>query len=138
MATALTSALPTGPKQSRSRTTGTIKNKPAAQGRPKLTPTPFAPHIEARRASYEHLAQLLIGLIEFQWKTDRLDIPENPVLENDPETRNILMDAFDSHMALLFQELQCLEPATINRFYVEMRLHVDQLRYEHEERNRQS
>lgn len=97
------------------------KSQPAAD---------YAPEIEARRKHFERLAECLIAQVSLQYEAGALDVSPNDALEPEPGTEHILMDALDSHMKLLFDELQMLEPATIRRFYVDMRLHVEQMRWE--------
>ncbi len=101
-----------------------------------ITPMPYAPHIEARREEYSRLAQMLIGMIDLHFETERLDLRRNPAYQEEPEHRDIIQNAIDSHLQLLVTELEMMDVASIKRFYVEMRLHVDQLRWEQEERER--
>lgn len=91
---------------------------------------PFAPHIEAKRPFYNQIAESLIHLVTSGYETDVLDITPNDAFVPEPGTQSILMNALEKHMDLLFAELLMLEPCSIRRFYAEMRMHIEQIRWE--------
>jgi len=85
--------------------------------------TEYFPEIEARRADYEKLADCLLhmGTLESSRCPSLLDI-EGPLEIHGPH----LVHGINSHLAALFYALDWYDERTLRKFYVEMRLHLDQ------------
>lgn len=96
----------------------------------KTTLPPYAPDVEAKRPQFERLAECLLTLTALEYSADALDVEPDENFVAAPGSEHILMNAMESHMKLLLNELLMLEPASIQRFYVEMRMHVEQMRFE--------
>lgn len=109
-----------------------IKNAlPAAQTSQPVTA--FAPHIEAKRSFFNQLAENIVGLVTAEHEGEgfaELDLEPNSVFAPEPGTQHILINALEKHMRLIFEELLMLEPDSIRRFYAEMRMHIEQIRWE--------
>ena len=91
----------------------------------KQTPeSKYSPEVEARRADYEKLVECIIHMAELEAcrQPSLLDI-EGPDTEiNKPHLAN----AINHHLYALHMHIDWYDPATIRRFYVEMRLWGDQ------------
>ncbi|MBI3423013.1 MAG: hypothetical protein HY011_08740 [Acidobacteria bacterium] len=94
---------------------------------PQTPATYFAPEIEARRPDYERLAEAFITLGELH--ADR-PFPGRLEVSTDGEISPCLTTALDTHISELVQGLDWFDARVWRRFYVEMRLMLDQLELE--------
>jgi hypothetical protein len=88
----------------------------------------YSPEIEACRADYEKLAEGLIHMIalsEMRHVPGQLDL-EGYGDEEEDDDRNHLIGALHDHLSALWDNLDWFNPATMRKFYPEMRLHIAQ------------
>ncbi len=88
----------------------------------------FAPEVEARRPHFEALAENLIAMLNLEYQQDALDVSLDDAFVHEGEARHVLMNAIERHMRTVADQLLLLEPSTIRRFYVDFRLHIEQMR----------
>jgi hypothetical protein len=91
--------------------------------------TGFAPEIEARRADYERLGEAFITLAEMH-----ADRPFPGRLELSTDER--ITTALDAHIREMLDNLDWFDSRVWRRFYVEMRLMLDQLELERAQERR--
>lgn len=96
---------------------------------------PFSPKIEARREGYARLAQLICGMLEFEYHQAGgrgLCIhADEPTSER--TNHNHFMTAIREHIMAVIDYISLENsPEAIARFYVELRLFGDQMAADHE------
>jgi hypothetical protein len=91
----------------------------------------YSPKIEARRADYERLAESIIQMIELYIRDtpSLLDIVPEGATGDEPAS-NLLINALYDHLKKTFLSVDTFRADTIRKFYVELRLHADQERFE--------
>jgi hypothetical protein len=96
------------------------------RGKKEIKKSEYSPTVEARRTDYQRLAECLITLAELE--TQRVHSFLDIVLIDGEREASLAKAIFNHLEALGGSALNWYAPRTLRQFYVEMRLHQDQLK----------
>lgn len=112
----------------------TLKKEPATKATPARSRLlAYAPEVEANRAKYERLAEAWVTVADIETHAvgiaASVDIHGNEVGGTAP-----VITAFHEHLHdLVYEDFNWFDPRVMRQFYPEMRLAVDQLRWENQQ-----
>lgn len=92
---------------------------------PPASTSSFPAEVEAMRPEFEQLAAALIKIVKLQ-TGDPKEMQEGTGLG--ASIKNELATTLEAHLVDLWQSLDWFDPRTIERFYVEMRLHAEEVK----------